>query len=548
MRTNKDIWVRSRAKRVSRGLAFTLRMTFSAGLALTLMFTYWWYSPQHIGNMLLFLLFSLFFAYTSLRLLFTWYVYMHVSAPEKAKAPEGLRVAIFTTSYKGEPLSMIEKTLAACANVSYPHTTYLLDNTGDPAFRAAAERLGAVWLDMDNTAGAKAGKINKALSLTNEEFILVLDPDHMPFPSFFDETLGYFTDPAVGFVQVSQGYYNQYRSFVAKGAAEQSYFFYGPMQMAYSAMGTAIAIGANCTFRREALESIGGHVVGLAEDLQTSLKLHSAGWKSVYNPVVVNRGIVPEDFDSYAKQQLKWARGAFDVLFDDLPRAFKKLTFKQRLIYISIATYYLNGFVTFFFVVFPFVYLLTGLVPVNMPMSEFLFFGLLYIILSVAQYLLAGRFLCHHREKYIHWRAMILNFASWPIYFYAFILALSDKKIPYIPTAKTVGTQLPVFIRPHWAYLGLFAVSVVGVIVYRFSVVPIEQFYQTSILLWCMVAFAGIAAVMSLLAILFTKPPIHLAGEKPPWDEIEGFEIKCNLRERKTESEYQSEAKASVSS
>ena len=224
-------------------------ITLTLGVAITISFAMWWLKPEHVGNKWLYVLFTVLFGYSVLRLLYNWYVYTHINTPEQKKAPEGLSVAIFTTSYKGEPIEMVERTLKACARVNYPHTTYLLDNTEDPQFKEVAERNGAVWLDMVGTTGAKAGKINKALSLTKEEFILVLDPDHMPFPDFFEHTLGYFEDPEVGFVQVSQGYYNQYRSFVAKGAAEQSYMFYGPRITSYNVCYTKLLRG-DCLLRR----------------------------------------------------------------------------------------------------------------------------------------------------------------------------------------------------------------------------------------------------------------------------------------------------------
>ena len=152
------------------------------------------------------------------------------------------------------------------------------------------------------------------------------------FPNFLDETLGFFQDEKIGFVQVIQAYYNQYRSVTAAGAAEQTYTFYGPTQMGLFGNGSAVAIGANCTFRRKAFDSIGGHAQGLAEDLQTSIRIHAAGWKSIYNPVIVSRGLVPEELGSFCKQQLKWARGVFEILFGELPKVFRKLIFGKRLL------------------------------------------------------------------------------------------------------------------------------------------------------------------------------------------------------------------------
>ena len=147
--------------------------------------------------------------------------------------------------------------------------------------------------------GAKAGKINRALAMTTEEFVLVLDPDHVPFPEFLDRVLGPFAYARVGFVPVSPAYYNQRRSFTAAAAAEQTYAFYGPGQMGLYGHGSCVAIGANCTFRRAALDSIGGHGIGLAEDLVTAIRIHAAGWKSVYVHEIVSRGLVPEDLGSF---------------------------------------------------------------------------------------------------------------------------------------------------------------------------------------------------------------------------------------------------------
>ena len=78
-----------------------------------------------------------------------------------------------------------------------------------------------------------------------------------------DRTLGYFDDPKVGFVQTVQAYRNQRESMVASSAAKQTYMFYGPLMIGMNAYGTTQAIGANCVFRRAALDSIGGHAAGL---------------------------------------------------------------------------------------------------------------------------------------------------------------------------------------------------------------------------------------------------------------------------------------------
>jgi cellulose synthase (UDP-forming) len=324
-----------------------------AGLVAVLRLADWWFREAHVAQPALFVTLSMAFWYGVSRIVLGWVNYVAIASPERLPTSGGLRVAIFTTSSPGEPLAMFEKTLAACARIRYPHTTYLLDDTRESGFREVAARHGAVWLELIGLPGAKAGKINRALELTDEEFILVLDPDHLPFPEILDRVLGHFTDPRVGFVQVSQAYYNQTRSFTAAGAADQTYAFYGPGLMGLYGHGASLAIGANCTFRRLALASIGGHGIGLAEDLVTAIRLHAAGWHSVYVPEIVSRGLVPEDLGSFQKQQLKWSRGVYEVAFSELPRLFRTLTWRQRISYLTVGTYYLCGITTAVFLLFP---------------------------------------------------------------------------------------------------------------------------------------------------------------------------------------------------
>jgi len=521
-----DLWTFVQARRVSRFNKVVLFTLFVCGVASLVNFAIWWFQPEHIVIPWLFGILSFFFWYGIIRIPFVWHNYVNIEKPEPVKAPEGLKVAIFTTSYKGEPLEMVRKTLEACSLVTYPHATYLLDNTEDPAFRKAAEDNGAVWLELVNIPGAKAGKVNRALEMTTEDFILILDPDHIPFPNFLDCTLGYFRDPEVGFVQVSQAYYNQDRSFVAHAAAEQTYSFYGPTQMGYHGLGCAVAIGANCTFRRKAFDSIGGHVVGLAEDLQTSMKLHSAGWKSVYNPVVVSRGIVPEDFGSFCKQQLKWARGTFEVLFIDLPKAFPSLTWRQRLTYTSIATYYLSGFVTLLFTVFPFVFFATGIMPADMAISEFMLNGFWIVLFSTLIYIYTQRWMCdRHTERGFHWRAMVLKYATWPVFLFGFLLTLIKKEIPYIPTSKKAKKEFSVFAKPLLWYAWLFLATVLCITVYRLFFMPISALIISAEKNWVMVGFAFLSFLMSVAGLLAARPP-GKQWDDDPWDQVDIKQIK----------------------
>jgi len=518
---HRKFWSFREARRPRRREKLILLSLMLAGLISMVRLANWWFREDHVGYVPLFILLSLIFWWGMLRQLVVWINYLRISKPEKIQAPKTLRVAIFTTSSPGEPLSMFEKTLKACAEIQYPHTTYLLDDTKDPRFREVAESHQAVWLNLVGLPGAKAGKINAALKLTSEDFILVLDPDHIPFPNFFDEVLGYFNDEQVGYVQVSQAYYNQYRSFTARAAAEQTYTFYGPTQMGMFGYNCSVAIGANCTFRRKALESIGGHGIGLAEDLVTAIRIHSEKWKSVYAPVVVSRGLVPEDFGSFCKQQLKWARGVHEVLFDEVPRLWSKLSLWQRLSYLTIGTYYIAGTAMMLFLLIPYLFFWFNLLPAQMYFAQFLMHWLPVAIISVAIYLFIQRWMCDPQsEKGIHWRGMVLKFACWPVFFLGFILSLANKKIPYIPTAKKAAKGLSPFSRPLMAHASLFVATVIYVVIHRLYYTPEAEIVLTSERTWGMIGFSSIAFIMAIGGLYAAYESRNLP-EEDPWEKVD---------------------------
>jgi cellulose synthase (UDP-forming) len=516
------LWRWRRARPVRPRDRLVLGVLIGAGFLSIALFADWWFAPAHVNHAPLFVVLSLAIWYGIGRMALGWINLLGVRRPPHRVAPEGARVAIFTTSSPGEPMAMFEKTLAACARIRYPHTTYLLDDTEDPRFRELAERHGATWLELVGLPGAKAGKINAALERTHEELILVLDPDHVPFPNFLDRVLGHFDDPGVGFVQVVQAYYNQGRSFTAWGAAEQTFAFYGPSQMGLFGHGGAVAIGANCTFRRAALEEIGGHGIGLAEDLVTSIRLHAAGWRSVYVPEVVSRGLVPEDLGSFYRQQLKWARGVYEVLFAEVPRLWSGLSWRQRFSYLTIGTYYLFGVTTLMYLVIPYLYLWTGTQPAAMRFGEFVTTGGPVAVLGIAIYLVAQRWLAHpESERGLHWRALSLKVACWPVYLAGTVLAILRAEIPYIPTAKEARRgRFLALAWPHLILATTYLVTLAWTAYHRLFITPEAALVLSAEAVWGMVAFATVALAMASGGIRAAwearRPP---AGQ--PWARID---------------------------
>ncbi len=385
--------------------------------------------------------------YTCVKILYEWYHYLYITVPETPEHSKVYTVDILTTFCKGEPYAMILETLAAIQNITYPHETYLCDEANDPLLKEYCLTHGIHHVTRVDKSNAKAGNINNALATASGELCVVLDPDHVPVPEFLNDLVSHFDDPGVGFVQIVQAYSNQYEGLIAKGAAQQTYQFYGPIMMTMNRYGTALAIGANCTFRRAALDSIGGHAAGLAEDMHTAMQLHAKGWKSVYVPAVLARGLVPATLSAYYKQQMKWARGVFELFFTSYFKLFFKFNWRQKLHYGLIPLFYLSGFIFLINFLIPIISLFTGLYPIRMDLSNFLVVSFPFVLSMILVRHYVQRWVMEDDERGFHIVGGLLLIGTWWVFNLGFIYTLIRKKIPYIPTPKDVVRENNVLIN-----------------------------------------------------------------------------------------------------
>jgi cellulose synthase (UDP-forming) len=415
------------------------------GLISSIIFLVWLINPDFAGYRPLYYILIFTFIYKVIRLYYEWGLCFHLSITPKPKITREWNVDVLTTFCAGEPKDMVINTLNAIQKITYPHNSFLCDEADDEELKKVCQELNIIHVTRKIKVDAKAGNINNALNtVANGEICLILDPDHEPFPDFLDEVLPYFEDEKVGFVQVPQVYYNQDNTIIANAAAQQTYQFYGPIMMGLNSLGAVPAIGANCTFRRKALDSIGGHAPGLTEDMHTAMLLHAKAWKSVYNPIVVAKGLVPWNYSGYCLQQTKWSRGSFDLFFKVIPRIMRNLTWKQLIYYVFAPFFYLNGLIALIDFLIPVIALLTGLVPMKISIVSFLVFYLPLLLASFAIRQFNQRWLLEQHERGAFIFGGTLFKATWWASLIGFLYALIDKKVPYIPTPKDNQYETPI--------------------------------------------------------------------------------------------------------
>lgn len=424
-------------KAPTKNQLYAIRLLIIVGIVAILNFFYWFLDDDLIDNRFLYWALIVAITYSYSRIFYEWYHYWSISVPKEPKVIQEFSVDVLTTYFPGEPYDMILSTLEAIQKITYPHTAYLCDEANDPFLIEKCKELGVIHVTRDNRIDAKAGNINNALrTKATGEICVILDPDHVPLPDFLDHIIPYFSDDEIGYVQVVQSYKNLDESFVAKGAAQQTFQFYGPMMMTMNSYGTVNAIGANCTFRREALDSIGGHAPGLSEDMHTAMQLFAKGWKSVYVPKVVARGLVPSTLTAYYKQQLKWSRGTLELLVSVYPKLFKSFNWRQKLHFGLIPMHYLAGVFYLINFLIPIIALLTSTTPWK---GNVIFFGIIAVPVISSTFIIrhyVQRWVMEEDERGFHMVGGLLLISTWWVFILGLWYTIIRKKILYLPTPK----------------------------------------------------------------------------------------------------------------
>jgi cellulose synthase (UDP-forming) len=427
----------NKLKQPNKKEVIILRIMILLGLLSIIHFFYWFSNKSLIDNVFLYCLLIVLIIFDCFRVIYIWYHYWEMSVPKKPTLTKNFSVDVLTTYFPGEPIDMVTETLLAIKNIRYPHTTYLCDEENNEYLKKFCLEHDIIHVTRSVRTDAKAGNINNALLQATGDLCLILDPDHVPLEHFIDEVLPYFQDDSIGFVQTVQAYYNIEESKVAQGAAEQTFHFYGPLMMGMNSYGTVNAIGANCIFRRAALNSIGGHAAGLSEDMHTAMQLHAKGWKSVYIPESFTKGLVPATLASYYQQQLKWSRGTFELLIDVYPKLFKQFTWRQKLHYGILPFHYLSGLIFMISFLIPILSLFFSITPWK---GNILNFGLITFPIIVSILLIrfyVQQWVINKNERGVHLIGGILLQCEWWVFFIGVIYSFIRKKVLYIPTPKS---------------------------------------------------------------------------------------------------------------
>lgn len=431
-----------------------------------------------------------------------------------------VRVDVFITTFD-EDLDLVAPSIQDAKAVIAPDNVdvevFLLDDGNRADMRNLADRMEVTYLSRATNEGFKAGNIRNALFHTDGDFIVICDADTRLFPGFLQNTLGYFRDAKVAWVQTPHWFYDipagerladrlaapfgrwapalrrpiswitgEARSGQDPYLSDPALFF-DVIQRRRNRHSASFCCGAGSIHRREAiffsaLKSLGRYIsqtkramkwdektqaagrlvefqpfrFHVSEDILTSIDQHSdrdAGWRSVFHPHVESRMLSPWSMKAWATQRLKYAGGTLDIILNANPIFRKGMPWKTKLHYAATFWSYLSVLWMPLLLMAPVFSLFTGIAPVEAYSFEF-FAHLLPLLLINELAMAVG---CKGYDKSA---GTMMWLSTLPIQIRAFSQVVLGRRPKFPPTPKTpvIGASLrQVF--PNVVALGIMAAA-----------------------------------------------------------------------------------------
>lgn len=383
--------------------------------------------------------------------------------PDPVPPLKDAKVDAYIPTYNEEP-ELLRGTIVAALEMDYPHETYVLDDGNRPEVRMLAEELGAKYISRDSNIHAKAGNLNHAMEITDGDFIIVFDSDHVAERHFITRTLGYFADDDLAFIQTPHSYYN-FDSFQGSLNYDKRFYweegqlFYNIVQPGKNHWNAASFCGSAAIFRKSALESVGLIATeSITEDMQTGLRLHANGWNSLYINERLVSGLAAPDIETFSIQRLRWGEGNLGTIFYDNPITMKGLTFAQRLNYLALMLSWTTGVQKLILYYTPLLMLLTGVGPVADMTWHLVLITILYVCNVWYTVKASGNGYGRLIDTEITQMATF-----WTQCRGTYRALFNRKKANFVVTQKSGGgqeTSIHDFLRPQYTFIGCSIVAI----------------------------------------------------------------------------------------
>jgi len=228
---------------------------------------------------------------------------------------------------------VVERLLDAVCAIDWPREKLeiqLLDDSTDETVQVAAAKvadLRAQGFDVHHVhrtdrTGYKAGALREAMAVARGDLLAVFDADFVPKPDFLRQTVDFFTEPEVGFVQTRWSYLNRGYGALTQGMGMLMDGHFTLEQVTRSRGGYIFNFnGTGGIWRRQAIEAAGGWQDDtICEDTDLSYRTGLAGYRGVFLRNVDSPSELPVQITALKSQQHRWAKGLTECFLKIMPR------------------------------------------------------------------------------------------------------------------------------------------------------------------------------------------------------------------------------------
>jgi cellulose synthase (UDP-forming) len=363
----------------------------------------------------------------------------------------------------GEELDLLDNTMRHLNRLVWPGELriMILDDSGRASVRDLTGRYGFSYLARPGSEFKKAGNLRYGAERTNGEIVAIFDADFVPRPDFLLELAPYMDDPTVGIVQSPQFFNTSKRmNWIQRAAGSTQELFYRFIQPSRDALGAAVCVGTSALYRRTALEAIGGFpLIGHSEDIYTGLWMLDAGYSIRYVPVVVSKGITPDNLDNFIAQQYRWCEGSMTMLATQGFHTSPTLSLRARLCFWSGFLYYIGTALSSLIIPLPAITMAWFYPQWVRPWNTIWLAGTLALWLAIYPLVMRGR-----------WRIEVLRIQTVYGFAHAFNVAnlLRRRVVEWHPTGSKAPAPIAVRVKRFYtAYLGAALIAVAAGLILR---------------------------------------------------------------------------------
>jgi cellulose synthase (UDP-forming) len=245
----------------------------------------------------------------------------------------------------------------------------------------------------------------------------------------------------------------------------------------------------------------------VSEDIYTSIVLHNdvdRRWKSVMHPEVESKMLSPQDLLSWMIQRFKYAGGTLDICFRDNPLFRGRMSWAQRVMYLSTFWSYFGALWNVMFLAAPIIYFFTGIPPLSAYSESFYWHAVPFIVANELAFLFG-------MWGVWQWEGKASYLSFFPVNLRALWTVLKGEKIkfPVTPKERQEGN----FLRLVIPQITVAALTVVGFLFACYRVFGLGAREELPSLV--------VNAVWAANNVLVMLPIIRAAQWQPPDEEEE---------------------------